>query len=123
MAEAFGWPLERMERALGALEERLRSTGRRLRPIGWHRYALGPNLAVLTAAERSAMARSAAQPLTREEADVLFQISDGFRSVGFFKGEPGGAAVRSLLRQGLVERKWGAFFVSADVGFSLALDD
>jgi hypothetical protein len=123
LAEAFGWPLERVERALAALEERLRPAGRRLRPIGWHRYALGPNLGVLTAAERSAMARTAAQPLPREEAGVLFQIAEGFGSAGFFKGEPGGAAVRSLLRQGLVERNWGAFFVSADVAFSLALDD
>ena len=69
------------------------------------------------------MARTAAQPLAREEADVLFQIAEGFGGAGFFKGEPGGAVVRSLLRQGLVERKRGAFFVSADVAFSLALDD
>jgi chromosome segregation and condensation protein ScpB len=38
LAEAFGWPLERVERALALLEERLRPTSRRLRPIGWHRY-------------------------------------------------------------------------------------
>ena len=33
------------------------------------------------------------------------------------------AALKSLLRQGLVERKRGEYFVSADVAFSLALDD
>lgn len=40
LAEALGWPLERVVRALAAIEERLRPTGRRLRPIGWHRYAV-----------------------------------------------------------------------------------
>lgn len=123
LAEAFGWPLERVERALAALEERLRLTGRRLRPIGWHRYALGPNLAVLTTEERSALARRSALSLAQDEAGALFQIVEGFGSASLFKDEPGPGAVKSLLRQGLIERKRGEYLVSADVAFSLALDD
>lgn len=123
LAEAFGWPLQRVERAFAALEERLGATGRRLRPIGWHRYALGPNLAVLTTEERSALARRSVQPLTRNEAGTLFQIVEGFGSATLFKEEPGLGAVKSLLRQGLIERKRGQYFVSADVAFGLALDD
>lgn len=53
LAEAFGWPLERVERALAVLDERLGPSGRRLRPVGWHRYALGPHLGVLTVGERA----------------------------------------------------------------------
>lgn len=123
LAEAFGWPLERVERALAALAERLRPTGRRLRPMGWHRYALGPNLAVLTTEERSALARRSAQLLTQEEVGALLQIAEGFGSGSLFKEEVGAAALKSLLRQGLVERKRGEYFLSADVAFSLALDD
>jgi hypothetical protein len=123
LAKAFGWPLERVERALASLENRLRPTGRRLRPIGWHCYALGPNLDVLTTEERSALARSSVQFLTQEEAGALFQIAEGFGSASLFKAEPGAGAVKSLLRQGLIERKRGQYFVSADVAFSLALDD
>ena len=50
-------------------------------------------------------------------------IVEGFGSTSFFKEEPGPGAVKSLLRQGLIERKRGQYFVSADVAFSLAFDD
>ena len=62
-------------------------------------------------------------PLTRNEAGALFQIVEGFRSASLFKAEPGPDAVESLLRQGLIDRRRGQYFVSADVAFSLALDD
>jgi len=123
LAEAFGWPLDRMERALAALEQRLRPTGRRLRPVGWHRYALGSHLGVLTPEERSHLRRSTSDGLDHDEAAALFQIVRGFSSVGLFSTGPGAQAVRSLLRQGLIERHSGWFVLSADVVFSLGLDD
>ena len=63
------------------------------------------------------------QSLTQEEGGALFQIAEGFGSASLFRQEPGLGAVKSLLRQGLIERKRGQYFVSADVAFSLALDD
>ncbi len=36
---------------------------------------------------------------------------------------PGAEAVRSLQRQGLIERNRGSFVLSSDVAFSLGLDD
>lgn len=69
------------------------------------------------------MARRSAQSLTQEEAGALFQIVEGFRSASLFKAEPGPGAVKSLLRQGLIDRKRGQYFISADVALSLALDD
>lgn len=123
LAEAFGWSLDRMERALAALGERLRPTGRRLRPVGWHRYALGPHLGVLTGDERSHLRRSTSEGLDHDEAAVLFQIARGFASVGLFNTGPRAQAVRSLQRQGLIERNRGWFVLSSDVAFSLGLGD
>ena len=123
MAEAFGWSLDRTERALAAVGERLRPTGRRLRPVGWHRYALGPHLGVLTDEERFHLRRSTSEGLDHDDAAVLFQIARGFASVGLFSTGPGAQAVRSLQRQGLIERNRGWFVLSSDVAFSLGLDD
>ena len=123
LAEAFGWPLDRMERALAALEERLRPTGRRLRPVGWHRYALGPHLGVLTDEERCHLGRSTLDGLSQDEAEALFQVARGFASVGLFSTGPAAQAVRSLQRHGLIERNRGSFVLSLDVAFSLGLDD
>lgn len=57
------------------------------------------------------------------ETGALFQIVEGFGSASLFRDEPGPGAVKSLLHQGLIERKRGEYLVSADVAFSLALDD
>jgi hypothetical protein len=123
LAEAFGWSLDRVERALGVLHERLGPTGRRLRPIGWHRYALGPHLGVLTVGERAHLTRSTREGLAQDEAEALFQIVRGFGSIDLFRTGPGAVAVASLLRAGLIEQNRGWFALAANVTFSLGLDD
>ena len=80
-------------------------------------------LGVLTGEERSHLRRSASDGLDHNEAAVLFQIARGFASVGLFNTGPGAQAVRSLQRQGLIERNRGSFVLSSDVAFSLGLDD
>jgi hypothetical protein len=123
LAEAFGWPLDRVERALAVLDERLGPTGRRLRPIAWHRYALAPHLGVLTVSERTNLTRSVREGLAQDEAEALFQIVRGFGSINLFRAGPGAVAVASLMRAGLIEQKRGWFVPSMDVVFSLGLDD
>lgn len=73
------------------LEERLRPTGRRLRPIGWHGYALGPNLAVLTTEERSDLGEEvcAIPDSTQGEAGALLQFLEGVRKPASSGPEPG----------------------------------
>ncbi len=123
LAEAFGWPLDRVERALAVLDERLAPTGRRLRPIGWHRYTLAPHLGVLTVGERTHLTRSTREGLAQDEAEAMFQIVRGFGSINLFRTGPGAVAVASLLRAGLIEQNRGWFVPSMDVVFSLGLDD
>jgi hypothetical protein len=53
LAHGFGWPIDRLEMALQALERRLARTGIRLRRVEWTGYTLGPNLGALTPQERS----------------------------------------------------------------------
>jgi len=90
LAEAFGWTLARVERSLAALEVRLRPTGRRLRQFGWQRYTLGPNLSILSTVERTQLIRSTGpQNLDQDEADTLYQILQGFGTVGDHKHGPG----------------------------------
>ncbi len=124
LSEAFKWPLARVERALAALEIRLRPSGRRLRQIGWHQYSLGPNLAILTTAERSQLIRSTAPDmLDQDQADAIYQILHGFGTVAYFQKGPGQGAVQSLEHSGLATRQRGHYNVSAEVAFSLRWND
>lgn len=124
LAGAFGWSLGRVERALLGLEQRLVPTGRRLRLIGWHRYALGPNLAVLSAAERGRLVRSAAHGrLPYEVIEALYQIVSGWDLITMFGRGVDHAAVESLIDHGLLEPERVRLKLSPDVVFSLRLDD
>lgn len=122
LAQVFGWPLLRVERALATLEARLRPSGRRLRQIGWHRYALGPNLAILSPEEQAYLARATApKAVDQQEADALYQIVCGFTPLP--RSGPGEAtALNSLEARGLIRRKPGFYDLSDDVAFSLRLD-
>jgi len=106
------------------LEVRLRPSGRRLRQIGWHRYTLGPNLAILTTAERTQLVRSTgAENLDQDEANTFYLVLRGYGAVGSITRGLGEAATESLERQGLVARRRGHYELSADVAFSLRLTD
>ncbi len=122
---ALGWSLGRVERALLALEQRLVPTGRRLRLIGWHRYALGPNLAILSAAERARLVRSAAHGrlLPYEVIEALYQIVSGWDRITMFGRGVDRAAVESLIDHGLLEPERVYLKLTADVVFSLRLDE
>jgi integrase len=48
LADALGWDLQRLDHGLGALRDRLRPTGLRLRRAGWNSYALTPAPAALS---------------------------------------------------------------------------
>jgi hypothetical protein len=88
--------------------------------VGWHRYALGPNLSVLRPEERFALARSVdEEPIGTDEADALFQIVRGFGNVTAFRRDPGAAAVESLLKKGLIRQERGYYVLSPDVAFSV----
>ena len=124
LAQAFAWPLERVDAALVTLERRLRPSGRRVRPLGWHRYALGPNLAVLTDSVRSKLARTAISPtLATDEAEALYQIIRGWRRPSMFGRGLERPALNALRRLGLVEQRQTDLHLSEDVVFSLRLDE
>jgi hypothetical protein len=88
LARCFLWPLERVERAIAVLELRLRPSGRRLRRIGWHRYALGPNLSLLSPQEHAELARAVARQrgtIDEESALVLHQVIDGWAQARLYR--------------------------------------
>ena len=122
LAGALGWTLERVDRALNALEERLRPTGRRLRIIGWHRYTLGPNLAILTVPERARLARTNTNRLARKEYETLYQILYGWTRPAF-RLDDERASLDTIATHGLIKSDRGPLEFSADVVFSLRLDE
>ena len=122
LAGALEWTLERVDRALNALEERLKPTGRRLRKIGWHRYTLGPNLAILTAPERARLARTTTNRLAPKDYETLYQILYGWTRQAF-RLDDETASLGTLATHGLIESDRGPLELTADVAFSLRLDD
>ena len=124
LARCFNWPLDRVERAIAALEARLRPSGRRLKRIGWHRYALGANLAILSPEERGRLSR--AQPGHHDPSDhrlatVLRYIVAGWDRSGTYKDVL--ETLRDLQDRHLIEQRSGRLVPSPDVVFSLRLND
>ena len=122
LAGALEWTLERVDRALNALEERLRPTGRRLRMIGWHRYTLGPNLAILTAPERARLARTSTNRLGGKDYEALYQIFYGWTRPAFRHADER-ASLDTLANHGLINTDRSPLELSADVTFSLRLNE
>lgn len=122
LAGALEWTLQRVDQALNALEERLQPTGRRLRTIGWHRYTLGPNLAILTAPERARLNRTTTNRLARKEYQTLYQIFYGWNRPAFRLADER-ASLDTLTTHGLINTDRRRIELSADVAFSLRLDD
>lgn len=125
LARCFDWPLERVERAIARLEVRLRPSGRRLKQIGWHRYTLGPNLAILSRGERGRLSRAVAREYERIDnrltATVLRYIIGGWDGSGTYNATP--EALRDLEDRHLIEQRGGRLEPTPDVVFSLRLDD
>ncbi len=124
LARCFAWSLERVERAIAALEVRLRPSGRRLRRTGWHRYALGPNLSILSPEEQIDLTRAVGrqrEPLDHQWALVLHQITEGWSQPRFYN--EAAETVGDLLDKHLIERRNGDLEPSPDVIFSLCLDE
>jgi hypothetical protein len=124
LARCFVWPLERVERAIAVLELRLRPSGRRLRRIGWHRYALGPNLSLLSPHEHAELARAVARqrgPIDEESALVLHQVIEGWTQARLYRDVQ--ETIDGLLDKQLLEKRNGNLEPSPDVLFSLGLDE
>ena len=121
LAGALEWTLERVDQALNALQARLHPTGRRIRMIGWHRYTLGPNLAILTAPERARLNRTTTNRLVRKEYETLYQVLYGWNRQAFRLADER-ASLDTLATHGLINTAPGRLELSADVAFSLRLD-
>ncbi len=122
LAGALEWTLERVDRALNALDVRLQPTGLRLRVIGWHHYTLGPNLAILAAPERARLTRTSTNRLARKELQTLYHISYGWDRIAAFRIDQR-ASIEPLITHGLIETDGGCLHLTADVIFSLRLDE
>jgi transcriptional regulator with XRE-family HTH domain len=128
LAAALGWPLARLERALLALERRLKPTGLRLRRAGWNSYTLGPNLDVLTGEERRRLNRIHAgrAGLTDSVAFILLAVVTGYRTEDWLLRLPPDdrRGIELLARQELIERdKRDRWVPSTDVIDSLQLSE
>ncbi len=63
------------------------------------------------------------KPRHQDEADTLYQILQGFGTVGYHKHGPGQTAIQSFERRRLVVRERSHYQATADVAFSLRLTD
>lgn len=123
LSQGLGWPLERVERTVASLEARLRATGRRIRRVGSHAYVLGPNLSVLTSAERARLQRADRKGDAAADyraTEMVFGIVSGWRWEAYYEADPD--SIQILREQCLVESHRNQLDISADVAFSLQLD-
>ncbi len=125
IAQVFNWTLDRVERALAALEMRLRPTGRRLHHLGWHHYSVEPARAVLPAevCQQLMNRMPCAQVVRRDAAEVLRLVIDGWTDKRVWDRQGVRLSVAGLVGKGLLVDEGAALAVSADVRFSLRLDE
>lgn len=127
LALALGWPLTRLERALLALERRLRPTGQRLRRVGWNSYTLRPSLNALSDTQRRELhrAHSGRTALKPAVAFILLGVINAGGRESWLHRFPAADrnGVELLLRQGLIERTGREHLApTADVVYSLHLE-
>ena len=127
LALALGWPLTRLERALLALEQRLRPTGQRLRRVDWNSYTLRPSLRALNVEERRELhrAHSGRTALKPAVAFILLGVINGTGRENWLHRLPAADrnGVELLIRQGLIEQTdRGHLAPTADVVYSLHLE-
>ena len=130
LAWALGWDIERTRRALLALEQRLRTTGQRLRKGSYGWFGLSAARGVLStdaaaAVERATFSESGIQ---RGHAQVLLQIAAGAK---IHNTRPdsgkrvwrGPDTVGRLLRANLIGPTDDGLGLNPDVAFSLCLEN
>jgi transcriptional regulator with XRE-family HTH domain len=127
LALALGWPLARLERALLALEQRLRPTGQRLRRVGWNSYTLRPSLNALSDTQRRELhqAHSGRAALNPKVAFILLGVINAGGRESWLHRLPAADrnGVELLIRQGLIERVGREHLApTADVIYSLHLE-
>ncbi len=123
LAEALGWPLGRLEHALTALDRRLQPTGIRLCRTGWHRYRIQPNHRALPedACDLLDKAHHEHADLNLHTATLLGLLLQGFPLAS--KAWEGNDGLRQLRRQQLIDGDQPPFRLSADVRYSLLLEE
>jgi hypothetical protein len=117
LADALGWPLGRLERALGALDRRLRPTGAQLCRTGWHRYRIQPNRRALPkpAWQHLDHAHLEHHGLTTATATWLCLLIRGMPPAS--KAWKGDESLRQLRQQQLIERNQPPFRLTADIRY------
>lgn len=121
IAYVFGWPLERVDRALAALAARLRRSGRTLTNERWHTYRVRANTSLLAADEQQRLSKAGpcGKRLDFAMADVLKAVIDGWTDRTAYAEAP--AALRRLRDAGIVTFDGGQVALVEDVRFSLRL--
>lgn len=125
IAHTFGWTLDRAERALGALEARLRPTGTRLYHVGANRYRLGPALSALSRHDQQRIRRRQCHRwgLGTEDAGVLRLIIGGWADKRHWTHPDSRLVIERLEGAGLIGDRGDRYVESAEVRFSLRLDE
>ena len=125
IVHVFGWTLDRVERAVGALEGRLRATGSRLYHADGHRYWLGPARSLQLHHDRLRAVRrqDAAVDVGVEVANVVRLVIEGWTSRDTWEGTAAEPVVQQLLTTGLINDTGTHLRGSAEVEFSLCLHE
>jgi transcriptional regulator with XRE-family HTH domain len=130
LAWALGWDIERTRQGLGALEDRLRGTGQRLRAgkFGW--YGLGAAGGVLTEDAAACLERTGFSEfgIQRRHARVLARLARGERLTGIKTASRHRVlraqdAIGELLRANIIGVIHDGLALNPDVAFSLCLED
>ena len=127
LADALGWTLARVRKAVRALAARHTQTGLRVQDCGWQRHALRAATEHLTADQQHALHRlgPVQRGLTVETAALLHQVAghDVAATVSRAAGATQQIALQSLLKQGLVvAHPSGRFALSEIARFGLYPD-
>lgn len=118
LAEALGWTLDRIERALAALDQQLRPCGLRLRTRDGNRVDLAGRLELTDGRARMSIERGQAAPaLDQHVARFVFRAMTG---VARIRAEEQEHAVTAR-RRGLVEDRQGCVRTTPPVDYSLML--
>jgi transcriptional regulator with XRE-family HTH domain len=122
ISRTFGWDLDRVKAAAGALSQRLDGTGLTLAVTAGGLYALRPRTEMLTATEVCELARrqAARQGLYPATLRVLRKVAAGVVPANF---DHTPSAMRphigALLKQRLIEEGAGMYRLTHDAAFSL----
>lgn len=118
LAEALGWALDRIERALAALDQQLRPCGLRLRTRDGNRVDLAGRLELTDGRARMSIERGQASPdLDQHVARFVFRAITGVARVR----DEEQVRADTARRRGLVEDRQGCVRTTPPVDYSLML--